>query len=334
VHNSYYTQPVLTERSNATGDDSLHDRPSGGLQGLELPRTLERVLLDAIQFGHGEVVVHTPEHQDRIFLAGGAIAWVVSHGGAGRLSEVMQARGLASHPTLQRVWKGCRTSGRNFAEALVDEGVVDRQAMRGALLEHNARQLASLVHRAAGGRVVFHSVERSYASDLCFSLVELAAEIHRLAEGPDTAVRTVSHAPAPAARPSSPPQPPRNQLIMSTISKSLEEIMTLDGAVAAALVDWESGLTLGTIGGNSGFDIELAASGNTGVVKSKMRVMRELGIPGAIEDILITLETQYHLIRPLARNPSLFLYVAIDKSRGNLGLARHRMRTIEDGLKL
>ena len=43
---------------------------------------------------------------------------------------------------------------------------------------------------------------------------------------------------------------------------------------------------------------------------------------------------QYHLIRPLARNPSLFLYVAIDKSRGNLGLARHRMRGIEDGLKL
>jgi len=110
--------------------------------------------------------------------------------------------------------------------------------------------------------------------------------------------------------------------------------MTLDGAVAAALVDWESGLTLGTIGGNSGFDIELAASGNTGVVKSKMRVMRELGIPGAIEDILITLDTQYHLIRPLVRHPSLFLYVAIDKSRGNLGLARHRTRSIEEGLKL
>ena len=325
---------MLTEKHTTKGDEAAHDGLTGGLDDLQLPSTLERVLLDAIQLGHGEVVIHTPEHQDRIFLAGGAIAWVVSHDGAGRLSEVMQARGLASHPTLQQVWKGCRTSGRNFAEALVDEGVVDRQAMRSALLEHNARQLASLLHRAEGGRVVFHSVERSYASDLCFSLAELDAEIRRLTEGPDTAVIPVSHALAPAARPSSPPKRPRNQAIMSTISKSLEEIMTLDGAVAAALVDWESGLTLGTIGGNSGFDIELAASGNTGVVKSKMRVMRELGIPGAIEDILITLESQYHLIRPLARNPSLFLYVAIDKSRGNLGLARHRMRGIEDGLKL
>lgn len=121
---------------------------------------------------------------------------------------------------------------------------------------------------------------------------------------------------------------------MSTISKSLEEIMTLDGAIAAALVDWESGMTLGTIGGGTSFNIELAASGNTSVVKAKMRVMRELGIPGSIEDMLITLDTQYHLIRPLVRHPSLFLYVAIDKARGNLGLARHRVRSIEEGLKL
>ncbi|MBX3252145.1 MAG: hypothetical protein KF901_33535 [Myxococcales bacterium] len=121
---------------------------------------------------------------------------------------------------------------------------------------------------------------------------------------------------------------------MSNINASLEEVMKLDGAIAAALVDWESGLTLGTISAGSGFDIELAASGNTSVVKAKMQVMRQLGIGGAIEDILITLGTQYHLIRPLSKTPSLFLYVAIDKVKGNLGLARHKVRVIEESLAL
>lgn len=304
------------------------------LRELDIPSTLERVLLDALQLGHGEIVVHTADGQDRIFLAGGAIAWVISEGAAGRLSDVMKSRGLATHATLQRVLKQCRSTGSNFAEALVAEGAVDRASMRSALLEHNARQLANLVDRAAAGRVVFHSVERRYASDLCFSLVELANEVSRLAQGPDSGVREIHPATPPVALPIPPSESPRNRYDMSTITKSLEEIMTLDGALAAALVDWESGLTLGTIGGGNGFDIELAASGNTSVVKAKMRVMRELGIPGAIEDILITLDTQYHLIRPLVRHPSLFLYVAIDKSRGNLGLARHRTRSIEEGLKL
>ncbi|MCA9613361.1 MAG: hypothetical protein H6721_33190 [Sandaracinus sp.] len=121
---------------------------------------------------------------------------------------------------------------------------------------------------------------------------------------------------------------------MANIKESLDEVMKLDGAIAAALVDWESGLTLGTIGGGPGFDIELAASGNTSVVKAKMGVMRALGIQGGIEDFLITLGTQYHLIRPLTKNPSLFLYVAIDKEKGNLGLARHRVRALEEGLTL
>lgn len=304
------------------------------LRELDIPSTLERVLLDALQLGHGEIVVHTADGQDRIFLAGGAIAWVISEGAAGRLSDVMKSRGLATHATLQRVLKQCRSTGSNFAEALVAEGAVDRESMRSALLEHNARQLANLVDRAAAGRVVFHSVERRYASDLCFSLVELANEVSRLVQGPDSGVREIHPATPPVALPIPPSESPRNRYDMSTITKSLEEIMTLDGALAAALVDWESGLTLGTIGGGNGLDVELAASGNTSVVKAKMRVMRELGIPGAIEDILITLDTQYHLIRPLVRHPSLFLYVAIDKSRGNLGLARHRTRSIEEGLKL
>ena len=121
---------------------------------------------------------------------------------------------------------------------------------------------------------------------------------------------------------------------MANINDSLDDIMKIEGAFATALVDYESGMTLGTRSSNAGFDIEVAASGNTQVVRSKMAVMESLGIGGGIEDILITLDTQYHLIRPLRSVGTLFLYLAIDRKRGNLGLARHKLAAIESNLTL
>jgi hypothetical protein len=121
---------------------------------------------------------------------------------------------------------------------------------------------------------------------------------------------------------------------MASISKSLEEAMKIDGAIATALADWDSGLCLGTAGGGARLNIEVAAAGNCQVVKAKMATMNELGIKGAIQDILITLDDQVHLIRPLRRGDSLFIYLAIDKTKGNLGLARHRLQKIESELNV
>lgn len=121
---------------------------------------------------------------------------------------------------------------------------------------------------------------------------------------------------------------------MANVESTLEETMKLDGAIGAALADWDSGLCLGTIGGGNRLNIEIAAAGNCQVVKAKMATMSELGIKGAIQDILITLEDQIHLIRPLRRGGNLFLYVAIDKVKGNLGMARHRLQKLEAELNV
>jgi hypothetical protein len=118
--------------------------------------------------------------------------------------------------------------------------------------------------------------------------------------------------------------------IMANINETLASIMQFDGAIATALVDWKSGMTLGTAG--SGMDIELAAAGNTNVVRAKMSVMRDLKIKGGIEDILITLADQYHLIRIHESNPSLFVYLALDRQKANLGLARHKLAQLDHEL--
>ncbi|MER7006962.1 hypothetical protein ABT297_28535 [Dactylosporangium sp. NPDC000555] len=112
--------------------------------------------------------------------------------------------------------------------------------------------------------------------------------------------------------------------------------MNIDGAIAVALVDYTSGMTLGTLGGRPDFDITVAAAGNTDVVRAKLRTIEMLGLPDRVEDILITLDSQYHLIRPLntANGHGLFLYLALVKARANLALARHHLRGIEERLQI
>lgn len=119
------------------------------------------------------------------------------------------------------------------------------------------------------------------------------------------------------------------------IETALKETMAIDGAIGAALVDYESGMTLGTIGGGRDLDLEVASAGNTEVIRAKVRTLEALRIQDGIEDILITLDKQYHLIRLLNRGGSqLFLYLALDRSRANLALARHSLRGIERELSV
>jgi hypothetical protein len=122
---------------------------------------------------------------------------------------------------------------------------------------------------------------------------------------------------------------------MMNIDTALKEAMSIAGAVGVALVDYESGMSLGTAGGGEWLDLEVAAAGNTEVVRSKLRVMASLALNDSIEDILITLHRQYHLIRLMnsSRN-SLFLYLVLDRERANLALARHYLKRIEADLQV
>lgn len=117
---------------------------------------------------------------------------------------------------------------------------------------------------------------------------------------------------------------------MANIKQSMDDLMTCDGALCAALVDSSSGMILGQIG--SGVDLEVAAAGNTEVVRAKMRTMRDLGLNDVIEDILITLGKQYHIIRPMQKKEGLFVYLVLDKAKSNLALARRKTLDVEQNL--
>lgn len=117
---------------------------------------------------------------------------------------------------------------------------------------------------------------------------------------------------------------------MATINQTLDELMTLDGALCAAVVDSSSGMILGSTG--SGIDLEVAAAGNTEVVRAKNKTMRALGLNDVIEDILITLGKQYHIIRPSSRKEGVFIYCVLDKQRSNLAMARRKTQDVDKEL--
>ena len=116
------------------------------------------------------------------------------------------------------------------------------------------------------------------------------------------------------------------------IETALKDAMTIDGAVGACIADWDSGMSLGALGGGKYLDLDVAAAGNTEVIRAKMRTMESLRLDDTIEDILITLSKQYHVIRPVQAKAGIFIYLVLDRAKANLAMARRACQDSEAAL--
>jgi hypothetical protein len=91
--------------------------------------------------------------------------------------------------------------------------------------------------------------------------------------------------------------------------------------IATAAVDLESGMTLAAKTNRPEFDLGVASAYNSELVKQKMKIMRALNLKCDLEDMLLTLSDQIHLIKILPGNAS-FLYLAADRGSTNLAILR------------
>lgn len=102
------------------------------------------------------------------------------------------------------------------------------------------------------------------------------------------------------------------------------------GFIAASLVDLDSGMTLGARSLRADFDLTAASAYNSEMVKQKLKIMKALNLNTTLEDMLLTLGDQIHLIKVVT--PGTFVYLAADRSLSNLAIIRNAVNRHAPGL--
>ena len=105
--------------------------------------------------------------------------------------------------------------------------------------------------------------------------------------------------------------------ILEVLSRIESEI---SGFIAASLVDLDSGLTLAVRSARPDFDLAAASAFNSEMVKQKLKTIRSLKLKATLEDMLLTLTDQIHLIRMVGQGS--FIYLAAERATTNLAIVR------------
>ncbi|MFJ3903389.1 hypothetical protein [Streptomyces sp. NPDC090025] len=138
---------------------------------------------------------------------------------------------------------------------------------------------------------------------------------------------------------------------MPGIDECLREAMSLPGARGAWLVDWTSGLALGTAGESPVGDHETTAAESAELARAAAEFESPAsegpGGPGGgpagegigeppVEDLIVTTRAGYHVIRFVATafDSSVCLHLWLDRTTGNLALARIRLGDLAERLVL
>jgi len=111
---------------------------------------------------------------------------------------------------------------------------------------------------------------------------------------------------------------PSEKQIVDAFDKVASE---MPGYMAASLVDLESGMTLGLKSARPDFDLAAASAYNSEMVKQKLKIMKALNLRTTLEDMLITLGDQIHVIKMVG--PTTFIYLSVDRSQSNLAIVRN-----------
>lgn len=101
--------------------------------------------------------------------------------------------------------------------------------------------------------------------------------------------------------------------------------------LAVAVVETETGMPLLSHSNLADFDIETAAAYNTEVIKSKLKAIQALKLKQSVQDVLLTLTDQLHLIK-LSPSAQTFIYLAVNAADTNLAQARQVMKAHSSSL--
>ncbi|MEP6480843.1 MAG: hypothetical protein ABJA94_02415 [Rhodoglobus sp.] len=118
----------------------------------------------------------------------------------------------------------------------------------------------------------------------------------------------------------------------SGLSLELQKMLDFEGAMCVALADSDSGMVLGQAG--AGIEMERAAAGASMILRARRATVKALALPDQIDDLLLTLTTQLHIIRPLTKKPTMFIYLVADRSKASLAMARYKATEADANISL
>ncbi len=106
------------------------------------------------------------------------------------------------------------------------------------------------------------------------------------------------------------------------LSKFGEDLKNnVSGFIAVSITEVKTGISYYSLSVNSSFDPELASAYNLEVVKAKLNAIKALGLDQKIENIMINLSSQIHII-DISDAGDYFIYLAVDANKVNLGMTK------------
>lgn len=321
-------------------------------------------MIGALDYIHKSDILHRDISPDNIFINleeqpvlidFGAASWISDTGQASKSALTIVKDGYSPHELYfpggnVGPWSDIYSLGASLYHAITGTAPADSQSRIAARAEQLADPLHSLAGTLAGYPVGFlesidkalqvfpserHQTAESWLQDLKSLTGHEETDVKFLDKAlgfkrpvrPEKAAQTAVNVEAKTEDKTTP------NLEGKDMALDLTGLNEIAGFIGGCLVDSETGMMLAAVGGGK-FDLEAASAANTEVVRAKNRAIQLLGLNDGIEDILITLGKQFHLIRPMEKAPTIFLYVALDKKAANLAMSRLQVKKVEQGLSV
>jgi predicted regulator of Ras-like GTPase activity (Roadblock/LC7/MglB family) len=114
----------------------------------------------------------------------------------------------------------------------------------------------------------------------------------------------------------------------SPVEAMLAPLQRISGFVLASLVDADSGMVLGAVSVDDGMSVPVASAGAADAINALSLMTSRLALPGDLEDVIVTLNSHYHLVQVFTSTPAgqLILLVTLNRRSANLAMARHEVR--------
>ncbi len=273
-------------------------------------------LKEASASGSGELLVRDGYSVARIAFHEGRVAWVHIPDGGESLAKMFSADGLEGED-LRAAVDEARKTGSSFHEVLLNWGLVTAERLDSVLRDWIRRRMYAVVRFHTPQVLFIPTVHSSANAPLSFALSEVLSE-----EDLSSLGRSSAPSIPPSATDSSgswhaafvPPERPN-----PAVEQYLGQVMSLEGAVTAAVIDRASGVCEGFRGETK----------DPTVVWSKIRVLNSV-IAGEeqVEDVVLTTKDEHHLLMPVSAKSDMLCYLVVQRSLASVPSTQQRLREL------